>query len=451
LQHFVDRLERDLPDKFDKKVLDLVAVIEEAKTKHGCDHKTLKRHGRHIFRTCVNPLSPFSSAEKDDEYAEKVLKSWLAHIEDVEFVEYFRGGRRADRGADTPFGKLKKHSSELLDAARDRIVTFRGKDEYKFFNEEALEKQVDELVNVFVCEKIATSRNAVDQMFRDRAALYSEMKSSRARKKGRGEKDVRSSLKRNTAKINQLIDFVDFWEWRHAKLHGWEHSKYDRGDMKRWMDGDELAVVFPSWKPLYKSHGDKDSGLISDAGGCGSTSLWYLAFQYIVLYHDVIRIREEVLLMEVEIQRMKIYYDRRIRLLEDEMIKAAADAKRAVPAFGKKQEVNPERINCEDATPVYDKLIALGVRHGLVETEGQGVSWPAFREAHRRIQDIERMLVEVQKRRAHCILNAHGTQLIEWGEKDWDGEQPVSNGKKPRKRTKKQEKGHVLFRQYFKC
>lgn len=27
LQHFVDRLERDLPDKFDQKVADLVAVI----------------------------------------------------------------------------------------------------------------------------------------------------------------------------------------------------------------------------------------------------------------------------------------------------------------------------------------------------------------------------------------------------------------------------------------
>lgn len=278
----------------------------------------------------MNPKeSPFSSSSADEDDDHKLYKSWLAY---VEFVDYFKGGRQADRGANTPFGKLKKHSSEMLIAARGRIATFQGKEEYKLPYPELVKKQIANLLNIFVCDKIATSRNDVDQMFSDRAALYSEIKRSRTGKKGRGEKEVRSSLKRNSVKINQLIDFVDFWELRHAKLHRWEHSKYDRDHIRQWMGGDEPAVKFPLWKILYKSHGDENSGLISDTGGCGSSSLWYLAYQYVVLHHDVDRIQEEVHLMEVEIQRMKIYYDRRIRLLKDEMVKAVVDAKQAVPA-----------------------------------------------------------------------------------------------------------------------
>jgi hypothetical protein len=430
LEHFVDRLERGLPDKFDQKLRDFHAVIEEAKKKHGCDFKTLTQHAKRIFQTCANlKEKAFSSTEDDKKRA--FLKSWLAHVEDVEFVKYFKGSVQADRGNDTPFGKLKKHSSELFRAAQDRIVTFREKDHN--MSTEVAKKAYDDFVNVFISGKIATSRNAVDQMFSDRAALYSEIKRCRTGKGGRGEKEVRTSLKRNHGKIMQLMAFVDFWERRHAQLHGWDHSNYDRGHMKQWMGGDAVSPIFPLWRTLYKVHGNKDSGLISDADGCGSTSLWYLAFQYNVLLNDVLRIQEEVKLMEVEIERMKLYYDRRIRLLKEEGDKAVAHGNQAL-------SMSEEYPNAEDGMTVSDILNMY-----------PNASWPAFRNAYQRHGDIVRMFVEIQKSRNHCILNAHGKKLIEWAKKDWAGDQPVADGKKPRKRTlkKHEQRGHVLLRKYF--
>ena len=431
LEHFVDRLERDLPDKFDQKLRDFHAVIEEAKKKHGCDFITLTQHAKRIFQTATanEKEKAFSSTEDDKKRA--FLKSWLAHVEDVEFVNYFKGSVQADRGSDTPFGKLKKHSSELSRAAQDRIVAFRKKDHN--MSTEMANKAYDDFVNVFIGGKIATSRNAVDQMFSDRVALYSEIKRCRTGKGGRGDKEVRTSLKRNHGKIMQLMAFVDFWERRHAQLHGWDHSNYDRVLMKQWMGGDAVSPIFPLWRTLYNVHGNKDSGLISDADGCGSTSLWYLAFQYNVLLNDVLRIQEEVLLMEVEIERMKIYYDRRIRLLKEERDKALDHG------IGALSSMSDEYANDEDA-PLCD-----------VFNMYPNASWPAFRDAYQRHGDISRMLVEIQKSRDHCILNAHGKKLVEWAKKDWAGEQPVAVGKKPRKRTikKHKQRGHVLLRKYF--
>ena len=88
--------------------------------------------------------------------------------------------------------------------------------------------------------------------------------------------------------------------------------------------------------------------------------------------------------------------------------------------------MSKEHANAEDGVE-YDESAILN--------KYPDASWPAFRNAYQRIGDIERMLVEIQKSRDHCILNAHGKKFIEWAKKDWASDQPVANGNKPRKRT----------------
>jgi hypothetical protein len=144
---------------------------------------------------------------------------------------------------------------------------------------------------------------------------------------------------------------VEFWEKEHCRLNSLHHMDYPVDVMNSWQRGD---TYFPVWTDLR----DADRNLIVMPDGCRNAVVRNLALRHLIVMADKERVKEEAVLLQVELARVERFHERRASVLERAFKAKDEDLLFFVMS---KEETNDheDQIEVDDETTAHDLFCRL--------------------------------------------------------------------------------------------
>jgi len=452
LRQMSDWLRSTLPAKYASLTKEREEILNKASEGHGQDENQMLDHGTRIVAKAIG-----EDCEEDDNLGEEekmIEKRHMKIIEDEEFMIYFKG-KKTPRQTFTPFGKFSKDiDQEEVVKAEERIKEERKEAlqaVLSFSTEEQLERRFDALRRKFVARKIKLARAEVEDLFQVRHQLKADFE--RATKIGPGlgrrrdKSAVKGQLTTNTKKIDiHIFQNVAYWEHRYCQIYKtsedesfeYEYVPYPREDIDAWQEFKLEKFGYPLWTDLRVDMKNEGSELISTADGCGSARVKFLALRLLVLDMDIARTLEEVDLLGVELERMKVYFEYQRHLLYN----AYDEVETRLESFTTERPgQTPEWEQAEFAEYFTKHFIGeptfnlSGLKRVIRDfrLKGNGVSmtddaateaWYEYCALHKRERDITKQIKELHREQNDPVLGRYGRDLVKWGKKRWLGGEP---------------------------
>jgi hypothetical protein len=217
--------------------------------------------------------------------------------------------------------KMAQKTTVQLNAIRDerkaKYASWRyNEDEVQQMLDKAKTGEETRFEKEFVVKKVAESRRECEYLFEDRRLIQADHE--RAFQTGEGRigsvPHLRGRKTSNWKRIEILLRTqVEFWEKEHCRLNRVPHTDYPLDVMNSWRCGD---TYFPVWTDLR----DADGNLIVMTDVCPNAVVRNLALRHLIVMADKERMKEEAVLLEVELARVKRFHERRASVLKRALI-----------------------------------------------------------------------------------------------------------------------------------
>jgi len=329
---------KDLPEKFEALDVEMENIYKKAREQQGLREDALRK--------CASELKAYElgTAPVVQNDGDEMRSLYLLYFHDSFIVTHYGCGDDAEKVrnlGNSPLGvwnnaaivlarvkkarKRLKRTTDQLDKIRDeRKATYASfmSDEDMCAIQETLDKdktnEETTFKNEFVVKKVAKSRRDCEYLFEERRLIQADL--NRAFQTGEGRTGsvphLRGRKTSNWKRIETLLRTqVEFWEKEYCQLNGVLHTDYPLDVMNSWRCDD---TYFPVWTDLL----DNEGNLIVMPDGCPNAMVRNLALRHLIVTADKERMKEEAVLLRVELARVTRFHKRRASVLE-----TASDAK----------------------------------------------------------------------------------------------------------------------------
>ena len=409
---------KELPKKFEALDVEMKIIYQKA-FEQNMDEDALRK--------CASDLKAYElrTAPVVQNDSDEMRCLYLRYFEDIFIVTHYGcedDPEKVRNLGDSPLGVWNNRATVLARVKkarkrlRDRTIVQLNKtrDERKAiyvkwrFEENAIREMLDNQTREeetrfekeFVVKKVAEWRRECEYLFEERRLIQADLE--RAFQIGEGRTGsvphLRGRRTSNWKRIEIMLRTqVEFWEKEHCRLNSLDHTDYPLDVMSSWQRGD---TYFPVWTDLR----DADRNLIVMPDGCENALVRNLALRHLIVTADKERMKEEAVLLEVELARVKRFHERRAFVLE-----RALEAKDTDLLFKvmTNEETNDHENQIEDdddgtAHVLFRRLMAKEQMTALV----QALDWKAYNATYVELAGVNALLS-----RAKATLKGGG----DWG------------------------------------
>ena len=336
-----------------------------------------------------------------DETANEFHKGVLEYVKYKEKAKYFRT-TNPQREMMTPYGKPKKDAETLASESEGKAQAAL---KACGILEKVITEDLYERVHLTHIQRECTSaRMIVEKLFSARHALYTDDKHGVLHHLSL-EKKIKHSLTVNERQIHEGLFVVEYWEEAHNMIvkQAPVYERYSPEVIYGWLGKHTgETFFFPKWRQLM----DKDNKPIAlRDDGCESATIRHLVICFTVLMEDIRRTEEEARFLPLELQRIKLFYMHRKRVLSQ----ALDDVEEQLQVHGANF---PEELAECDLSEIFGERTQTLKRWLCTNTDEVGFMDNFYLRA--RAHGLRRLLNNTEDILADDMLNSPGEGLVKW-------------------------------------
>ena len=423
---------KELPKKFEALDVEMKIIYQKA-TEQNLDEDALRK--------CASDLKAYElgTAPVVQNDGDEVRSLYLRYFEDTFIVTHYGCEDDAEKVrnlGDSPLGVWNsmltviarvKRARKRLRVTTERLNAIKAVQKAKYeqlFRADEIQNMLDEedtadetkFKKEFVVQKVAESRRECEYLFEERRLIQADLE--RAFQTGEGRTGsvphLRGRRTSNWKRIEIMLRTqVEFWEKELCLLNRVPHTDYPRDVMNSWRYDD---TYFPVWTDLRDAGGN----LIVMPDGCQNAVVRNLALRHLIVTADKERMKEEAVLLEVELARVKRFHERRAFVLERALV-----AKEEVLLYSVLQDVekNEEIENLSEDGTAHDlflhvvgklrklKFIAPASQEQEMEFD-ERLNWEQYNAIYVELAGVKAMLSRARAAMEAPVLGDKGDKLV---------------------------------------